>query len=171
MIMEAFPNSLFVYNIDFGETNTSKSLLRALVATGPFPVLWLNGDVVFDSGLVDELGTAIEEGTSFVCVNTARVGEEEVKYNVDDDGWIKEISKEVEAPLGEAVGINFISSTDKPALIEFLGLCDDYDYFEKGIEKAIEACAMKAKPVDISNYSCIEVDFIADLDKALKVFT
>ena len=41
-IMEAFPNVSFVYNPLFGETNTSKSLLKGLRLTGRDPVLWLN---------------------------------------------------------------------------------------------------------------------------------
>jgi choline kinase len=47
-IIEAFPNVNYVHNERYDETNTSKSLLRALGATGKSGVLWMNGDVVFD---------------------------------------------------------------------------------------------------------------------------
>ena len=171
MIMEEFPNSLFIYNRNFGETNTSKSLLRALVATGPTPVLWLNGDVVFDRGLVDLLADAASDSQSFVCVNTESVGDEEVKYTVDADGMIKQISKEVGDALGEAVGINFVSQADKTALVEHLERCDDDDYFERGIETAIAAGAMHPRPLDISEHPCIEVDFTEDLEKAISLFS
>ncbi len=46
-IVEAFPEANFVYNESYDSTNTSKSLLRALKATGKGGVLWMNGDVVF----------------------------------------------------------------------------------------------------------------------------
>ena len=36
------------------------------------------------------------------------------------------------------------------------------DYFEKGIELAIDN-GLKVKPIDISNFMCIEIDFIDDL--------
>jgi choline kinase len=47
-IIDAFPNVNYVHNEAYDETNTSKSLLRALLATGRGGVLWMNGDVVFD---------------------------------------------------------------------------------------------------------------------------
>ena len=48
MIMEAHPNAAFIYNEVYDQTNTSKSLLKALRASQESGVLWLNGDVVFD---------------------------------------------------------------------------------------------------------------------------
>ncbi len=47
-IIEAFPQASFVYNEEYDQTNTSKSLMRALQASQPGGVLWMNGDVVFD---------------------------------------------------------------------------------------------------------------------------
>ncbi len=45
-IIDAFPQVNYVHNERYDETNTSKSLLRALGATGRSGVLWMNGDVV-----------------------------------------------------------------------------------------------------------------------------
>ena len=56
-IIEAFPTANYVHNERYDVTNTSKSLLRALNATGKSGVLWMNGDVVFDPRI---LGRAIE---------------------------------------------------------------------------------------------------------------
>ena len=39
-------------------------------------------------------------------MNTATVADEEVKYTVDPDGFILELSKQVVGGLGEAVGIS-----------------------------------------------------------------
>ena len=47
-IIEAFPDASFVYNEQYDQTNTSKSLLRALKSSKDGGVLWMNGDVVFD---------------------------------------------------------------------------------------------------------------------------
>ena len=41
---------------------------------------------------------------SFICVDTATVADEEVKYTLDADGYIRELSKTVVGGLGEAVG-------------------------------------------------------------------
>jgi choline kinase len=66
--------------------------------------------------------------------------------------------------LGEAVGINFISSNDIKSFIKRLEECDDNDYFEKGLELAIENDAIKVKAVDISDFNCMEIDFLEDLE-------
>src|SRR5213592_1096060 len=83
LIMEAAAgDAVFVYNELYDQTNTSKSLLKALRLAPPGGVLWLNGDVVFVPGLLDALAKEIEQG-SFVAVNTASVADEEVKYTLD----------------------------------------------------------------------------------------
>lgn len=170
LILESFPDLTFIYNQFFDQTNTSKSLLKALKKNHREPVLWLNGDVVFDAELIQHLVPQIVANRSFVCVNNLEVGEEEVKYSLDSSGYIKELSKKVKNALGEAVGINFISSKDIGILISRLEECQDNDYFEKGIEMAIEKDSMKVTAFDISSYRCMEIDFKEDLDKANKIF-
>ena len=166
MIMEAHPNVSFVYNENYDQTNTSKSLLKALRASHEGGVLWLNGDVVFDHRVLERVKERIVKEKSFVCVNTSSVGEEEVKYTVDSQGNIKELSKKVQNALGEAVGINFISDSDKKSVIKYLDECADNDYFERGLELAIEKNGIKIEPIDISDLFAVEVDFQADLDRA-----
>lgn len=94
------------------------------------------------------------------------VGEEEIKYTIDAKGNIKLLSKQVKEALGEAVGINFISKQDKAAVINELANCADNDYFERGLELAIEKSGIQIEPVDISDLFAIEVDFQTDLDRA-----
>src|SRR6185437_2188293 len=131
MILEAHPEHLFVYNDDYDETNTSQSLLRVLRASADGGVLWMNGDVVFDRAVLDRAQEMIAAEQSFVAVNTSRVSEEEVKYTLDADGWIKELSKSAPPERGEAVGVNYVAAADKPALIARLLEVDDQDYFER----------------------------------------
>ncbi len=166
MIMEAHPTASFVYNEVFDQTNTSKSLLKALRASQESGVLWLNGDVVFDAKVLERVAERIKSEKSFVCVNTSTTAEEEVKYTVDENGFIKELSKTVKNALGEAVGINFISASEKSAVIKQLEACAEQDYFERGLELAIEKDGIKMEPVDISDLFAVEVDFQADLDRA-----
>ena len=166
MILEAHPDASYIYNENYDQTNTTKSLLKALRASQESGVLWLNGDVVFDSRVLERIKDRILNEKSFVCVNTSAVGEEEVKYTVDKDGNINALSKKVENALGEAVGINFISMHDKEAAIKRLVECADNDYFERGLELAIEKDGIKIEPVDISDLFAVEVDFQADLDRA-----
>jgi choline kinase len=169
-IIERFPAATFVYNELYDQTNTSKSLLKALRASGDGGVLWLNGDVVFHPEVLRRVTPLIEAGQSFVVVNTSKVSEEEVKYTLDSEGNILELSKQVEAGLGEAVGINFVSAEDKAALIKRLDEVADSDYFERGIERGIESDGLRFKPVDISDLYAVEIDFDEDLARANELF-
>src|SRR5438046_4912874 len=74
LIMEAAAgDAAFVYNELYDQTNTSKSLLKALRLAPPGGVLWLNGDVVFVPGLLDALRPHLDADRSFVAVNTDTV--------------------------------------------------------------------------------------------------
>lgn len=167
-IMEAAPTAAFAYNEAFDQTNTSKSLLRALSITGGRGTLWLNGDVVFHPQVLDRLTPLIERGQSLVCVNTASVSDEEVKYTVDATGTIARLAKTIpnDEALGEAVGINYIAPADKAAFIRRLDEVDESDYFERGLELAIAQDGLSVRPVDISDLFAVEIDFADDLDRA-----
>ena len=169
-IIERFPEATFVYNELYDQTNTSKSLLKALKASGDGSVLWMNGDVVFDPEVLKRVTPEIEADHSFVVVNTAKVSDEEVKYTLDDTGFINQLSKTVVGGLGEAVGINHVSSADKAKLIARLEEVGDQDYFERGIEVGIEKDALRFKAIDISDLYAIEVDFDEDLQRANALF-
>lgn len=167
LVMEAAArDAVFVYNELYDQTNTAKSLLKALRLAPAGGVLWLNGDVVFVPGLLDALRGYVGAERTFVAVNTARVADEEVKYTLDGDGYIKDLSKQVHNGLGEAVGINFVSAADRPWLVEHLDACDDTDYFERAVETAIAEAGLRVAAVDISAYGCVEVDFEPDLVRA-----
>ncbi|MDQ0743497.1 NTP transferase domain-containing protein [Clavibacter sp. Sh2141] len=165
-IIDAFPDADYIYNEQYDQTNTSKSLLRALRASGPGGVLWMNGDVVFDPMILRRAAAMIARDQSFVTVNTSRVSDEEVKYTTSPEGYIRELSKTVKGGLGEAVGINYVSKADKPVLIRQLARVGDQDYFERGIELAIEQDSLLVEPVDISDLYAVEVDFAEDLERA-----
>ncbi len=170
-VMSAVPDLRFAYNPDFAVTNTSQSLLRALRTSHEGGVLWLNGDVVFDPAVLEAALPALQADQSFVCVDTSTVADEEVKYTLDAEGCIAELSKTVVDGLGEAVGINYVSAADKAVLIEHLAACAPQDYFERGIETAILAEGLRFRPLDISRFSAVEVDFETDLERANELFS
>ena len=166
LILEAAPDAVFVYNERYDQTNTCKSLMKALRSSAEGPVVWMNGDVVFEPAVLRRMQVNIDAAQTAIAVNTAAVSDEEVKYTVDDIGLVKELSKTVVGGLGESVGINVIAAKDKATLIKRLEECDDQDYFERGIELAIEKDGLKVLPVDISDLFAVEVDFEADLERA-----
>ena len=160
LIMEEFPDQMYIYNNIYDNTNTSKSLLCALNKIYDEDVLWLNGDVVFDEKVLEPI---IDFNGSCMAVNTSSVAEEEVKYNINQDGSIRKVSKIIIDGLGEAVGINKIAQNHLELFKESLQNCEPQDYFERGLEFSIEK-GLKLFPLDVSNHLCIEVDFNEDLE-------
>ena len=160
LIMNAFPDCNFVYNSVYDKTNTAKSLLCALNEGYNSDVIWINGDVVFDSKILIPL---MQSKESCMLVNTNSVEEEEIKYNLNDDGTIRQVSKNIKDGIGEAVGINKISKKYINEFIQALEKCSDQDYFEYAIELLIKQ-NIPVYPIDILKNLCMEIDFKEDLD-------
>lgn len=167
IIMESFPDILYKYNPIYYITNTAKSLLKGIENIDD-DVIWLNGDVVFDEKLLEDV---VNFKGNLICVNNERCCDEEVKYTLDEEGNVKEISKAItqNIALGEAIGINKISKQSINNFKDYLKVCNDNDYFEKGIEYFIKNGGV-FKPLDISNFRCMEIDFKEDWDNMLNVF-
>lgn len=163
LIMEAAPDIQYAYNPNYDTTNTSKSLLCALQHCHDEDVLWLNGDVVFEAGVVELILTA---SSSAVAVNNARVAEEEVKYQINSAGFINAISKKVPHALGEALGINLIKARHLAVFKRQLEAVADQDYFERAMELLIAELGDVFVPVDVGALGCVEVDFAEDLERA-----
>lgn len=170
-IMQHVPDVHYVYNERFAATNTNRSLLRALELSSGGTCIWMNGDVVFDADILQRLVGVAAAGTSAIAVNTSRVAEEEVKYVVDSVGLVRTLSKvvPVQDAQGESVGVNVVVEADVPALVARLQECDDLDYFERGLELAIEHDGLRLTPVDISDLYAVEVDTPEDLRHARDV--
>lgn len=168
LIMGHVPEVSFVYNEHYDQTNTSKSLHKALTNTTTGGVLWMNGDVVFDPRLLELVKPHMAADQSVVSVNVASVADEEIKYTIDSQGFIKSLSKNVPASLalGEAVGINYIASKDKEKLTRRLTEVDNQEYYERAIELTVLNHEVQYLPVDTSRYLAIEVDSEDDLARA-----
>lgn len=160
-IMERFPDVSYVHNPEFASENTSKSLLRALEKCDE-DVLWLNGDVVFHPSVLEAI---LKTRRTSMVVNVGPVGEEEVKYRQDRDGKILEVSKNLDSPVGEALGINYCLAADLEKFRRNLKKCAPRDYFERGLELCIEE-GMSVWSVPVDHKLCTEVDFPEDLVRA-----
>ncbi|MEC7840269.1 MAG: phosphocholine cytidylyltransferase family protein [Chlamydiota bacterium] len=166
MVMSYFPDVTFIDNPAFAEENTAKSLLRAFQHFDD-DVIWINGDVVFHDDILDNILQATE---SSMVVNIGDVGDEEVKYRTDEKGRIIEVSKNVQFPEGEALGINVFLKDDLAKLKHNLEVCDNQDYFEKGIEASIQQ-GLKILPLVVKQEDCVEIDFPEDVLKANRLIS
>lgn len=161
LIMESAPRCTFVYNERFDRTNTAKSLLLALARIDD-DVLWLNGDVFFDTDVITSIAVANE---NLILVNHASVADEEVCYTLDGAGRVQRLTKGLGAvATGEAVGINLVRRTDRAALVSLLDEVGDQDYFERAIELGIERGLFEFRPMDVGQRFVQEMDFQSDYD-------
>ncbi|OGY83756.1 MAG: hypothetical protein A3F54_05240 [Candidatus Kerfeldbacteria bacterium RIFCSPHIGHO2_12_FULL_48_17] len=164
IIMEKFPDLVFIYNHAYAHNNTSKSLMMALEKIEE-DVIWMNGDVYFEDKVLELL---MGKPQSSCLVDTKKTAEEEIKYTTDEAGNIKELSKKVKNAAGEALGINVIRKHELPLFREELKKVENKDYFEKALENLTMVGKIKLKPVDIGGLFCQEIDFPADLASVQK---
>ena len=161
LIKKQYSSYCFVDNPYYKDTNTAKSLLYALDNfSSDSDVIWLNGDVVFDSTILKPL---FKINQSSMLVDQSVVGDEEVKYTLNDDGSIQQVSKVIKNGLGEAIGINKIINSHLDKFIYNLKKCSDDDYFEKAIELLINE-KIKLYPINIDKSFCCEIDTQDDLN-------
>ena len=164
MIIDQFPQINVISNPSYKSTNTAKSLLIALNNIDAETTIWINGDVVFDN---DALSSIADSQHSCMGVIECETGDEEIKFSTTSDGAIDRVSKEIQFSSGEAIGINKIIDQDLTLFLNALKRCKNQDYFERGIELAIND-GLKIFPIQITKGFAIEIDFEKDLDNANK---
>ena len=167
-------NFTFVRNRRFASTNTLYSLALASRALAQkTSVLLLNGDVVFDKGILKRL---VESDVlkSYAAAIPGKCDKEEVKFVVDRNGAITALNKKISPAeaVGEAVGVNKFSPRFWKQLSKNLSLLqEDFtnEYFEYAVERTI-ADGEKLFPFDIGKLNAIEIDFPKDLELARRWF-
>ena len=90
-------------------------------------------------------------------------GLEEIKYNLNADGLIHQLSKTVQDAEGEALGINVIRKPDLKKFRDELIRVGENDYFEKALENLTMSKQLKLTPIDVGRHFCREIDFEEDL--------
>lgn len=100
-----------VENEVYDQTNTSFSLYKALEEMSSTDFIVINGDNVFDEGIIEDLLKT--ENTAIVVDNVKRLNEESFKIMVKNN-IIEEMGKEIdiEGSSGEFIGISKVSEAD-----------------------------------------------------------
>jgi choline kinase len=132
----------FVPNPAYGETNTAVSLRIALAASPGRDCVQVNGDVLFDPTLLDDLLGC--RGSNLVVVDDmGSPAAEEVKVTARD-GRVVRIGKSLapSACLGEAIGLNRIGAAAAAELVriyeELESRGERNHFFEVGIDRLAE---------------------------------
>ena len=172
-LKENFPhfNYNFVINHHFFETNTAFSIHmgRSLLKDD---LILMNADVVYHESLLKKLINSKHK--TALAVDIKPCGREEVKVIDGGSERIVAIGKELieDQCLGEFIGVAKLSkdfcrlfSKSLDDLIESGGL---NDYFEAAIHPLLEKT--KIHYTDVSEFPCMEIDFIEDLKQAQNLF-
>ncbi len=157
----------FVSNPDFRSTNNAFSLLLTREAIGDDGFILLDGDVVFDVAVIEEL---VERGPDCLAVRSVgQIGLEEVKVTADALDRVLAIGKHVpvRSAMGESVGIEWFSAASSRKLFAALqqrvrdnGLINEY--YEAAFQQILDE-GTTLYGVDIGTMYATEIDTIEDL--------
>ena len=164
-------NFNFIINHHYFETNTAYSVYLGKEALSKEHLL-MNADVVYPKELLSKLYYSSFENV--LAVDVKSCGREEVKVIDGGQNKITAIGKDLieDKCLGEFIGVAKFSSEFMNDFVKALGRLIDAggknDYFEAGIEQLLETQLVNY--IDVSEYPCLEIDFIEDLELARKLF-
>lgn len=157
----------YVTNPEFRTTNNAASLLLARAHVEPGGFILLDGDVVFDLGILEEL---VERGPDCLAVRSVgELGLEEVKVTADVHDRVLAIGKHVpvRSAMGESVGIALFSAATSRRLFAALqqrvreqGLV--HEYYEAAFQQLLDE-GTTLYGVDIGSMYASEIDTIEDL--------
>ena len=157
----------YVINKDFRSTNNAYSLLLCRPHLEQHAFMLLDGDVVFDLEVVEEL---VDRGPDCLAVRSVgEIGLEEVKVTADNQDRVLAIGKHVpvRSAMGESVGIELFSASSSKRLFNALhsrvrdhGLINEY--YEAAFQQIIDE-GSTLYGVDIGSMYATEIDTIEDL--------
>ena len=164
-------NFKFIVNHHYFETNTAYSVYVGKEALSDQHLL-MNADVVYPKELLSKIYYSSFENV--LAVDVKSCGREEVKVIDGGQNKITAIGKDLieDKCLGEFIGVAKFSSEFMNDFVKALGSLIEAggknDYFEAGIEQLLETQLVRY--IDVSEYPCLEIDFMEDLELARKLF-
>ena len=172
-LKDNFPtmNFNFIINHHYFETNTAYSVYIGKEVLNENQIL-MNADVVYPKGLLNKLIDTKHE--TALAVDIKPCGREEVKVIDGGSDKIVAIGKElIETQcLGEFIGVAKLSkdfcNLFSNSLEDLIDSGGANDYFEAAIQPILKKIDIYY--VDVSEFPCMEIDFIEDLEKARSLF-
>ena len=153
----------FVYNEHYHTTNNNYSLWLAGEAVKEEMVM-MDADILFDRRILTRL-LASEHANALVIRMTDHLGDEEIKVQLDNEGRVVRIGKDIPSPIasGESLGIEKFSTANAQQLFSILEKRKDRDeFYEASFQELIEKGA-RLFAVDTAGYACMEIDTAEDL--------
>ena len=167
-------NVVYIYNEVYSSTNNIYSLWLTKDSVLGDEMLLMDSDIIFDKEIIAKLLTSGYDN----CLAMKRhdVQEEEIKVKADDNGRVLQIGKEVKLKdaIGESIGIEKFGVN---TLYKLFDIIDRKILVENNINLFYEAAFQELADnntdiftVDVSDYTCMEIDTAADLEEAVKYF-
>ena len=164
-------NFHFLINHHYFETNTAYSVLIAKNHINSDLIL-MNADVVYPISLLSDVFSS--EYKNVLAVDIKICGKEEVKVIDGGSNKVVAIGKDLieDQCLGEFIGVAKLSknftSDFMDSLERLIKAGGKNDYFEAAIQAIINNVELNF--LNVSQYPCLEIDFIEDLKIAERLF-
>lgn len=165
-----------VENPDYSKTNNMYSLYLAKDELNGTDFILSNGDVIFEPSIIDDLVN--KAGSDVIACDQGSYDEEAMKISIDNDGNIKNISKNTlsDSAYGNSIDLYRFSVLSSRIffreLIQIIEVENDINsWVEVAIDRLLRNEQLKMKPFDIAHRRWVEVDNMGDLLIADKVFS
>tara|TARA_A100000164_G_C21852439_1_gene745700 strand:+ start:319 stop:1038 length:720 start_codon:yes stop_codon:yes gene_type:complete len=164
-------NFNFVINHHYFETNTAYSIHIGRDKLDS-QVLLMNADVIYPEALLEKVFSSNYK--TVLAVDIKACGKEEVKVIDGGQNKIVAIGKDLieEQCLGEFIGVAKLSKDFvdifRRSISNLIDAGGKNDYFEAGIQPLLDK--VDTHFIDISEYPCLEIDFLEDLESARELF-
>jgi choline kinase len=157
-------------NPDYATTGNCMSVLAARSQVTGGGIVLCDGDVVLQGDALARLvrGTA---ACGLLLDSETRLGEEEMKAQVDERGLVRQLSKQVDpaSAAGESIGVQKVGG---PALAILWATLDSMreagdtnGYYEDAFQRMMQA-GVTFNTVSIGHHEWTEIDDLADLEDA-----
>lgn len=161
----------FIHNEHYLTTNNMESCRRVLEArTETHGSLILNADCIYDDEIVEKM---LKSDDDCIAADFKTYNEENMKI-IDNNGVIKNISKEIAYNEGVATSVDIYSFSEMTlsklakVMNEFYSRQQLQQWTEVAIDKIL--ASVKVKSVDISGMRWVEIDNHEDLALARDLF-
>ena len=164
-------NFNFVINHHYFETNTAYSIHIGRDKLDS-QVILMNADVIYPEALLEKVFSSNYK--TVLAVDIKACGKEEVKVIDGGQNKIVAIGKDLieEQCLGEFIGVAKLSKDFvdifRRSISDLIDAGGKNDYFEAGIQPLLDK--VDTHFIDISEYPCLEIDFLEDLESARELF-
>lgn len=169
-------HAIFCHNDRYETTQNSISLLRCRAAIGDAAFYKLDGDLLFDTRVLERLDAGADPLA--VAVDAVRaLDAEAMKVTIDGSQRIRRFGKSIAISdaYGESIGIERVGASisdrvfDAIARLEHRGIVDRY--YEDVYSELLADCGIAACAVNVGDLHWAEVDNMADLKHAEALFT